>query len=119
MTRASGAVTSISNNFSKTNQTYSEYGSKISKSQKLVQEIQRKEYMDNLKFMTSFYAFMLSAAYMFLKRFYLHQIVGLAFKILFWSLKNTLLPGIFLVQSIFTFDFLNFYVDPPLTSLLF
>jgi hypothetical protein len=79
MTLASGAVNSISTNFSKTNQTYSEYGSKISKSQKLVKDIQRKEYMDNLKLMASFYAFMLSAAYMFLKRFYLHQIVGFAF----------------------------------------
>ena len=79
MSFASGAINSISNNFGKTNQTYSEYSTKISKSQKLVQDIQRKEYMDNLKFTASFYAFVLSAGYMFLKRFYLHQIVGFAF----------------------------------------
>jgi len=44
-----------------------------------VQDIQRKEHMDNLKFMASFYAFFISAAYIFLKRFYLHQIVAFIF----------------------------------------
>jgi hypothetical protein len=72
-----------------------------------------------MKLMASFYAFIGSAAYIFLKRFYLNQILGFVFQLIFWSAQHTLLPGYFLVQSIISFDFLNFYVDPPLTSLVF
>jgi len=86
MTLASGAINTISSNFNKTSQTYSEYGTKISKSQKLVQEIQRKEYMDNFKFMISCYTFFISAGYIFLKRFYFNQIVAFIFELVFWLL---------------------------------
>jgi hypothetical protein len=73
--------------------------------------------MDNLKLSISFYTFMASAAYMFLKRFYLHQIVGFIYSILFLMLKNTVLPGYIMIQSVFAFDFFNFYKDPPLLRL--
>ena len=46
-------------------------------------------------------------------------VVGFIFQLLFWSAQRTLLPSYFLIQSIVSFDFLNFYVDPPLTSLVF
>ena len=45
-------------------------------SEQLVKDIARKEYVDNMKLLCSFYVFILSAAYIFLKRFYLHEIIG-------------------------------------------
>ena len=68
--------------------------------------------MDNLKLMGSFYTFMLSSLYIFLKRFYLHQILGFAFSYMFLLLEYTVLP-------VFVFDFFNYYADPPLERLIF
>ena len=75
--------------------------------------------MDNLKLMGSFYAFMASSLYIFLKRFYLHQIVAFAFSSLFTLIDYTFLPGFSFISTMFVFDFFNYYADPPLARLIF
>lgn len=70
MQEASGLVNQISTNFNDANQTYTEYTSKINKSSNLVKEIKRKEYWDHAKMHASYYAFLGTSAYLFLKRFY-------------------------------------------------
>lgn len=66
----------MSKNFNKTNSTYTDYQGKIHTASNLVKKIQLKEYYDNLKLLCSFYTFMGSALYLFLKRFYLNEIIA-------------------------------------------
>ncbi len=111
MTQANESVHKMANNFSKTNKVYGEYETHIGKSQKLVRKIQEKEWWDHFKLMASFYTFMASALYLFLKRFYLHELVAYAFGIQNALMAWTIWPVLMLLQRLFRVDFMNYYTD--------
>ena len=79
MQHASKGVEGISENFGKIDDEYTKYGDKIGVSQRLVKEIQAKERWEERKLYGSFYIFVLTAAYLFLKRFYLEEILFTTF----------------------------------------
>jgi len=111
MTQANDSVHKMANNFTRTNSVYSEYETHIGKSSKLVKKIQEKEWWDHFKLMVSFYTFMASALYLFLKRFYLHEIVAYAFGIQNTLMGWTIVPVLLLLQKLFQVDFMNYYTD--------
>lgn len=107
MQEGAGLVGQISSNFSQANSTYSTYENTLTKTTRLVKEIKRKEYLDGLKLWASFYAFMGSSAYLFLKRFYLDQIVTFA---AYWAYQILLLPLLWLWSQVPTdTDFWDYY----------
>mmetsp|Transcript_34249 Transcript_34249/g.24746 ORF Transcript_34249/g.24746 Transcript_34249/m.24746 type:complete len:101 (-) Transcript_34249:159-461(-) len=73
------SVQATTDNFKSTSEKHSQYGDKINRSGKLITEIQAKEAWDEFKLKGSFYLFLASAAYLFLKRFYLNEIISLLF----------------------------------------
>ena len=89
---AQTGVSKISHNFANTNSTYSTYGDKMQRTERLIKQIQRAEYIEYLKLMGSFYTFMGSAAYIFLKRFYLNEIIVLTVTALLTTVDWTVIP---------------------------
>jgi hypothetical protein len=59
--------------------------------------------------MASFYTFMASAMYMFLKRFYFNEIIAFAIGLQTSLLQWTLLPTVMLIQTLIEVDFMNYY----------
>jgi len=59
--------------------------------------------------MGSFYTFMATALYLFLKRFYLHEIISCVVGVQSSIVQWTLLPTVLLVQRIMEIDFMNYY----------
>lgn len=117
MSEASKSIHTISQQFNKTNQSLGNYGSHITKAEMLVREIARKEYWDNIKLLGSFYVFMASALYMFLKRFYLHEIIRMAVSGQYTVLEWVIAPLIGLLASVLKTDIMNYY-DTPVSELV-
>lgn len=89
---AQTGISNISQNFANTNSTYGVYESKMQRTERLIKQIQRSEYIEYVKLMGSFYTFMGSAAYIFLKRFYLNEIIVFTVTTLLTTLDWTLIP---------------------------
>jgi len=66
----------ISDNLKGSKSKYENYASGISEGARKLKEIERRERMEELFLNVSFYVFLASAAYLFLKRFYLNEIVA-------------------------------------------
>lgn len=107
-------VSKISHNFANTNSTYSTYENKMQSTERLIKQIQRAEYIEYLKLMGSFYTFMGSAAYIFLKRFYLNEIIAFTVTALLTTVDWTFVPLVTAIQSILSIDFMNYYTDVEL-----
>ena len=73
--QATLSVEKISENLKNTDRTYGKYAGKIDVATDHVKAIQKKERYDELKLQISYYTFMASATYMFVKRFYLFELV--------------------------------------------
>ena len=71
-----------------------------------------------MKLYVSFYVFMASAGYMFLKRFYLHEIIRLAVSFQFLIIEWTLFPIMSYLQKIYNSDLMNYYEQPSLSELV-
>ena len=65
-----------------------QYADKIGVSKKLLQLIENQEYFEHLVFKTSVYLFFGSAAFIFLKRFYLLEIINAFFSIVWAVITN-------------------------------
>lgn len=87
MQTASTSALNISQNLSNTSSKYNNYQDKIDEGSRKVKEIQRMERLDELKLQVAFYFFLATAAYLFLKRFYLHELIALAYWLLDQALK--------------------------------
>merc|ERR1711879_887384 len=75
MKEGAHALQRTSENFEKTNRTYDKYTDGIEQSNPMIKAIQAHERWEERKLWLSYYAFMLSAAYIFLKRFYIFELV--------------------------------------------
>jgi len=82
MQSATMSALNITNNLANTSDKYTKYQDKIDEGSRKVKEIQRLERLDELKLKASFYFLLATAAYLFLKRFYLNELVSLAFWLL-------------------------------------
>jgi hypothetical protein len=84
MQSASVSAVNITSNLSSTSGKYTQYQDRIEEGSRKVKEIQRLERLDELKLKASFYFFLFTAIYLFLKRFYLHELIALAY----WCLNE-------------------------------
>ena len=84
MQLASVSAVNVASNLTSTSTKYSVYQQRIDEGSRKVKEIQRLERLDELKLKLSFYFFLLTALYLFLKRFYLHELIALAY----WGLNE-------------------------------
>ena len=92
----------MSETLKQTKSVYSKYGDKIGISKRLVMLIENQEKFEELLFKVSMYMFFASAAYLFLKRFYLVEIARLfMYALVEWVIKGV----INLVQTVFKFRF--------------
>ena len=89
MQSASTSALNISQNLTNTSTKYNRYTERIDQGSRKVREIQRMERLDELKLQVSFYFFVGTALYLFLKRFYLHELIALAY----WLLNKVLVYG--------------------------
>ena len=90
LNEATQVVDRTADNMRKAKVTYDKYDPKIRETTRLVDEIQKKERWDEMKLKYSFNAFMYSAAYLFLKRFYLNEIIYLLLYIAYYLMQYTL-----------------------------
>ena len=111
---AQTGVSKISHHFASTNSTYTTYGDKMQRTERLIKQIQRAEYIEYWKLMGSFYTFMGSAAYIFLKRFYLNEIIVFTVTALLTTVDWTVIPLLTAVQRLLSIDFMNYYSDVEL-----
>ena len=72
---ASISAQSISDNFKQSRSIYMQYADKIGVSKKLMSLIENQELKEELIFRASAYLFFGSAGYLFLKRFYLNELL--------------------------------------------
>eukprot|EP00347_Sterkiella_histriomuscorum_P022269 403331082 len=86
------------------------YEQNINKSSKLVQLIKNQERFEELLVKVTFYLFIATSAYMFLKRFYLHELIGLALWILSY-LVNGFMSGINIVLELLNMNAVDLFMD--------
>ncbi len=86
---------------------YLEYSNQIGKSSHLVREIKNRERKEELWVRGSFYAFMSSSAYLFLKRFYLNELIGFFFSFLIYFFQG--LSSLFM--TVFNFNLADALID--------
>ena len=79
----------MSETLKQSSNSYLQYADKIGVSKKLLKLIENQEYFEHLVFKTSLYLFFGSAAYIFLKRFYLIELLG-AFISIIWAILTNL-----------------------------
>ena len=75
MSSATHSVLHTSENLHKTKDKYDKYSDKIRRSKDLVDEIQKAEKWDEMKLQYSFKFFLFTITYLFLKRFFLWEII--------------------------------------------
>ena len=83
MNESAISAQTLTDSLKQTQSVYQSYGDKIGLSKKLVGLIENYEMREELIFKTSVYLFFGSAIYLFLKRFYLNEIVQMAIYLLY------------------------------------
>ena len=68
--------------------------------------------------MGSFYTFMGSALYLFLKRFYLNEIIAFVFGLVITLTRWSVLPTLLLIEKVMNVDFMNYYGDVDIVRIV-
>ena len=88
MEEGAQAVQRTSEQLKRTDGKYNEYDDGLTKAARDIKLIQEKERRDELLFQFSFYLFLVSAAYIFLKRFYFNEILYYVLFALEYTIRN-------------------------------